>query len=165
MPIASGAHRITVLIAADVDSPSAKSSKEMRFLVAELQRYVDRWERAHFELEMHLDSHGCCIDSRATFTGGCIDGAGLSPRYNKSPRPTKHLFPQHEVSCMTGNSTQPQKTRERIEDELLEDLQQKQAEWTTASEDNRDLACRSFRRALQIFNDLVLYNRSSKDSK
>jgi len=85
-------------------------------------------------------------------------------KYNKSPSAGNHLL-------LKGGGLndqvlpQPQKTRERIEDELLEDLQQKQAEWATTKEDNRDLACQRFKRALRIFNDFVLDNRSPKDSE
>jgi hypothetical protein len=64
---------------------------------------------------------------------------------------------------MTGNCAKPQKTRERIENELLEDLRQKRAEWIKASEDNRDLARQRFINALLIFDIVVIHKTPLED--
>jgi hypothetical protein len=48
------------------------------------------------------------------------------------------------------------KTRQRIEQDLLEVLNLRQREWISATDDNRDLARRRFMDALHAFNDFVL---------
>ncbi len=45
---------------------------------------------------------------------------------------------------------------EQIENNLLEDLRQKQLAWIRASEADRDLLRQQFMNALQVFNSLVL---------
>jgi hypothetical protein len=49
------------------------------------------------------------------------------------------------------------KTREELEEALLETLRQRQAEWIRASDDERDEARQRFMAALKAFNSLVLY--------
>jgi hypothetical protein len=51
------------------------------------------------------------------------------------------------------------KTREQLEEDLLETLRQRQAEWKRASNDERDAARQRFIEALHAFNSLVLYNK------
>ena len=50
----------------------------------------------------------------------------------------------------------PQKTRQQIEDELMEAPRQRHLEWGKASDGHRDVARRQFMNALHIFNSLVL---------
>jgi len=51
------------------------------------------------------------------------------------------------------------KTREELEEALLENLRQRQAEWIRASDDERDDARKRLIDALHAFNSLVLYNK------
>jgi len=51
------------------------------------------------------------------------------------------------------------KSRQRLEEELLEKLRQRQAEWIKAPLDERAAARRSFMDALETFNRLVLYGK------
>jgi hypothetical protein len=51
------------------------------------------------------------------------------------------------------------KTREELEEALLETLRQRQAQWIRASDDERDEARQRFMAALKAFNNLVLYNK------
>lgn len=48
------------------------------------------------------------------------------------------------------------KTRERIENDLLEKLREKQIEWVRASDQERDAARQRFLDALHSFNGFVL---------
>jgi hypothetical protein len=58
-----------------------------------------------------------------------------------------------------GGATRQAKTRRQIENDLLEDLRQRQMEWMQASDQDREAARRQFIGALQVFNDLVLYGK------
>jgi hypothetical protein len=63
---------------------------------------------------------------------------------------------------MSDSARRTAKDRDRVETELLEILRQRQQEWTTAPDDQRDYARQRFMNALQNFNSLVLYGKAPR---
>jgi hypothetical protein len=61
---------------------------------------------------------------------------------------------------MYGTGTKSAKTRQTIEEELLEELNRSQREWIAASEPDRAAARQRFMDALHTFNSLVLYGKT-----
>jgi hypothetical protein len=62
---------------------------------------------------------------------------------------------------MPDHSAGRVKAREQVEAELLEILRQRQHEWRTAPEDQRDYARQRFMNASQNFNSVILYGKTS----
>jgi hypothetical protein len=66
---------------------------------------------------------------------------------------------------MTGNCVKPQKTREQIEDELLEEIHKAQVEWRAAAQEHREAARERFAEALHVFNKLITQDEPSGNSE